>query len=375
MQYAGQVIFLVLCVAVTGVVSVIVSAYIARCVRLVIEATAAGAKEVYWPKENFLDWLIPSLAFAALAFLVLPPVGIVTLILNEIWPGGSMVARTFLLAAPAVWLLFPIGALSSLSAGSRFAIFRPLIVTRMLQLAPATIAFYLLTGLVACLAIIPWFMAVSRSGILLLLVAAPLSGAMVLLYGRLLGQLAWRIARLGPLATERRRKSHWARKASDERMPSHIPLPAPTKSFEPWPETGSHVPQSPTGLLEEENLVPYEFGDDQRAALAKQAAEKRPERLRPLDPEEEAAKIPYEMAAPPSPNPALTTDMLIRTLPKSWEADRPEPGNAPPGVSPRELICFPFQRTNLSALVYSALGIGILGLLLMELISLIPPGY
>ncbi len=100
------------------------------------------------------------------------------------WPG------------PGLWLFFPIGLMSSLSAQSRWMPFRWTIFVCFLRIAPAALGFYFVTALVLSAAVVPWYFALFGGRGILLPVAAVVSGAMLLIYARLLGRLAWLIQRL-----------------------------------------------------------------------------------------------------------------------------------------------------------------------------------
>jgi hypothetical protein len=352
-------------VCLTGITLVWTLAYIARCLLIIVEATAAGADKPEWPDEGYLDWFTRSLPLLGLSLMVLTPAGIVAVV------AGLPVSLTI---GPLLWLLFPVGMLSSMSATTRWIFFRPLIVTRMMQLAPATIKFYLGSAFVVGLGLGFWYWTVSGERTGMLLVAAPFGAAMVLIYARMLGQLAWRIGQLGPATGTRstkRKNEEWIRAEDDARVPSHIPRPAPRDLFGSDVKPAGHIPKSPTGLLEVENLVPYELADPKAPTPARHEAPAAP-RVRSLDPEEEDAKIPFELQAPPPPNPAVTTDMFLSTLPRSWEAQRPLARNAPPGSSFVELICFPLLDTCRSAWLWLTLFSVIIGLLVGQLMIMAP---
>jgi len=207
-----------------------------------------------------------------------------------------------------------------------------------------------------------------------LIVAAPLSAMMVLIYARLLGLLAWKIAQLGPLPVDAkagRCRPGWPASSDAELVPPHIPRPAPRAAPETEPAPGSYIPQSPTGLLELENLVPYKLAGDKGPTKPKQ--EEQPhKRLRPLDPEEEDAQKPYEMADPPAPNPPLSVEQLLSTLPRSYAAQSAKQKGVSQGLSLGGVIAFPFYETSLGAFVWLSPGSGLFGLLAMQLVSSVP---
>jgi hypothetical protein len=361
---AGPAMLFICFLALAAIVAVCLLAYIARCVLVVVEATAAGADRVHWPDEGYIDWVAQSLALIGLSVFLLFPAGIVA---------AAFGLPTVYLIGPVLWLLFPIGTLSSLTGEMRWVFFRPVIATRMVQVLPWTLLFYLCSFLVVSLALGLWYVAVLISQSLpLLCLAAPLSAAMVLVYARLLGLLAWKMGQLGPLqaaAPDRSTRRRGPDLLDSATVPSHIPLPVPRAEPDVEPEPG-HIPQSPTGLLDLENLAPYELAADKSPPQPRQS-EPQPKRLRPLDPEEIDAQNPYALANPPPPNPVLTTEVLIATLPRSYTEPAAEDcGQA--NASLLGVIAFPFYDTSLLALLWLTAGSGVLGLLVMEVAQSVP---
>src|SRR5579862_334077 len=151
MGAAGPAMLFICFLALTAILSLCLLCYLARCVLVVVEATAAGADRVQWPDEGYIDWIVQSLSLIGLAVVLMAPAGILA---------ASLGLPTVLLPGPLLWLLFPIGALSSLSAEMRWIFFRPVIVTRMVKLLPWTLLFYASSGVVLVLAVVPWNVAV-----------------------------------------------------------------------------------------------------------------------------------------------------------------------------------------------------------------------
>jgi hypothetical protein len=354
----GPALMFLCFLALAAVLGLCLLVYAARCLLVIIEGTAGGADRIQWPDDGYIDWIGQSFGLIGLTILLLVPAGILTAVLG--WP-------TLILAGPLLWLFFPIGALSSLSAGQRLMFFRPAVVSRMVKLLPWTLLLYLASPVVLALAVGPWYLAVFGGKPMLLALAAPLSAAMVLIYGRLLGQLAFRIVQLGPLTNNGRATRHQRGSPADSEAPLRpdIAMPGPARVEKANPL--GHIPQSPTGLLDMDNLAPYELADPTGPILAREVDP--PKRLRPLDPEEEDARLGYAMAEPHLPNPKMNTDALLRTLPRTIQ-DKMATENAPQ-LAPTlaSVICFPIYDTSLSALVWLSCGNGLLGLVVMQLLS------
>jgi hypothetical protein len=178
------------------VVGLYVLAYTARCVLVVVQETGMGQEEVVWPSEPVQDWLGHAVLFVELLAIWLVPAGLAARMLREAWLPGQGLLRVLLLAGPGLWLFFPIGLLSSLSASSRWVPFRWTILYQFLRITPAALGFYFLTAILLAAGVAPWYFAVARRQVLLLPVAALASGTAILIYARLLGRLTWLIQRL-----------------------------------------------------------------------------------------------------------------------------------------------------------------------------------
>ncbi len=332
------------------VLGVYLLAYATRCLLVVVQGTAGGMDRVEWPDEPVYDWAGQSLALVGLVLIWLVPIGFLARALGETWFPGGAVLRFLLLAGPALWLTFPIGALSSLSAVSRWVFFRPVIPGRMLKLFPSTLLFYLASALLLVLAVGPWYLAVFGGLPLLLLLAGPLSAAMLLIYVRILGRLAWRIVQFGPLKVSQ----------PGQRQPPGKPAsPKPralhrlVQANDPWadppelePVVAPHKHRSPTGLLDEENCDPYGLADAREAAAPPE--EEQPPPRRPLDPEEEDARRGYEVPEEQH-KPAVTKEPSRGRGPRRKGGPRPARKKSPPGSFFGGVLGFPWYETSLSA--------------------------
>jgi hypothetical protein len=143
-----------------------------------------------------VDWLAHAVQFLELVGIWVAPAALAARLLRHDWLPDDGALRVLLLVVPGLWLFFPIGLMSSMSALSRWVPFRWVILSRFLRVAPAALGFYLLTAIVLSAAIVPWYYALfgQRGG--LLPVAAAVSGAAILIYARLLGRMGWLISRL-----------------------------------------------------------------------------------------------------------------------------------------------------------------------------------
>lgn len=196
MGNAGQAILFVITLAASIMVGVCVLAYAARCVLVVVQETGMGQDEVVWPNEPYVDWLGYAVQFLELVGIWLAPSALAARMLRHVWLPDEGALRVLLLAGPGLWLFFPIGLMSSLSAESRWIPFRWTIFVCFLRLGPAAVGFYALTGLLLVIGVAPWYFALFGGKGVFLPVAAVVSAASLFIYARLLGRLAWLIQRL-----------------------------------------------------------------------------------------------------------------------------------------------------------------------------------
>ncbi len=220
-----QAIFFMLSLAASIIVGVCVLAYAAHCVLLIVQATGLGQDEIVWPNEPYTDWLGHAVLFLELVGIWLAPAAVTARLLRQTWLPDEGALRVLLLAGPGLWLFFPIGLMSSLSAQSRWVPFRWTIFRCFLRIAPAALVFYVVTALLLSVAVVPWYYALFGSRIVLLPVAAGVSAVVLFLYARLLGRLAQIIQSLP--APEREPTKAKAVKR---------PQPRPKKKRRPGPE-------------------------------------------------------------------------------------------------------------------------------------------
>jgi hypothetical protein len=192
----GQAMIFVVLLAASIIVGVCVLAYAARCVLVIVQETGLGQDEIVWPNEPYQDWLGHAVQFIELLGIWLAPAALAARLLREVWLPDDAALRVLLLAGPGLWLFFPIGLLSSLSAESRWVPFRWAMFVCFLRVAPAAIVFYILTAFLLSAAVIPWYYALFGGQAYLLPVAAGVGAAVLFIYARLLGRLAWIIQRL-----------------------------------------------------------------------------------------------------------------------------------------------------------------------------------
>jgi hypothetical protein len=95
--------------------------------------------------------------------------------------------------AGSIVICFPIAVLSQLDIGSMWGVLSPKVAKSLVRCPFSWLTFFMLTGLLAFLCIAITFLA-AQVQIGMVLIAAPLGTAAFILYARLLGRLAWRLA-------------------------------------------------------------------------------------------------------------------------------------------------------------------------------------
>lgn len=173
--------------------------YTAACFLGVVEDTAAGLDNIEWPDANWREWFWTLWPPAYLFVLAALP----GLLLGSIVPGYRL-AMTLATA----FILFPIAQLSALEAGMPFIPYSPPVVRTLKSHTSAWLKFYAIS--LAMCAVLT--MACSGAYIFARgiepMIEGPLLAAGVLIYGRLLGRLAW-VAQVEPTddARPRRRRA------------------------------------------------------------------------------------------------------------------------------------------------------------------------
>ncbi len=196
--------------------------YAMHCLLVVVRDTAAGQDEIVWPDEPFQDWALGALHLVGVVLIVLAPAGILSRAFRQTWLPDDAALRFLLLAVPGLWLFFPVALFSSLSATSRWFVFRPVVVWNMLRVAPSTFFVYLLSAVLAAGVAALGYAAVTR-WVVLAPVAAAGAGASFLIYARLLGRLAWKMGRLASGKRKVVKKARLTRRGVEIQDPWAVP--------------------------------------------------------------------------------------------------------------------------------------------------------
>lgn len=172
-----------------GWLSIFTFSYLAACSTAIISETAAGSDRVSgWPDPDWRDWFWTMMRYApavGAAAAAAYGVGLLAQLTNESyrWPAIGV----------TMLLLTPIFILSTLDSGAVMTLLTPLITGSLVRRWWAWLRFYAM-----CFALAVFWPGTLLAGYSLqpfyaAAVTAPLMAAVLLIYARLLGRLAWAI--------------------------------------------------------------------------------------------------------------------------------------------------------------------------------------
>jgi hypothetical protein len=160
---------------------------------VVVSESSEGNEQVYgWPKVNFIESMTDlAYVFTATMFSAAPG-----------WIAGHFAAQQpveqLLWAGGSLMLLFPIVFLSQLAANSPWAMLSGRVIAAFLRRPISCLVFYVESLLLAAVCAVAVALTAPLHHLVPVLFA-PLYVAAGLLYGRLLGRLAWRISAVAEL--------------------------------------------------------------------------------------------------------------------------------------------------------------------------------
>lgn len=344
---AGGAFIFVSLLGLSMIVGGAVVAYAAHCFFTVVQDTAAGNEEVSWPGDLFLDWIRSAVVVIGLLAVSLAPAGFLARGLGAVWLPGQPGLRFFLMAVLSLWSVFPVVLLSIMSARSPWMLFKPAVIVQLVRLGPAALIFFLMSGLVGgiCAGLAYLYLWLGQAW-LLPVIAIVFSGSL-LIYGRLLGRLAWLISRIHlPKDMPKRAAINSKRR---QRKPS---------VSDPWA-----VPEERTFDPEVELPVEgYEVAEE--GAVFEEAKSNEPMRERPT---------PYELSdEKPTPPPPTTATVSEWTIQRHL-AERTRSKYIPPRPFMTGVYSFPLYATNLGIVFKLSVSIIILGCILMGMGLVRPP--
>ena len=188
----GLVVSLILAgvAAVVGVAWIIAAAAIGLSI---LQDTSEGCDAVTnWPQGQIFDWIAEFLfVFNSLALAVLLGLGLRSLFQAGPWLSATMVAAT-------VYAFFPIFLVSMLESGSPLKPFSAPIWRSVLTVGWAWGVFYVETGLIAIVVVVPAVLLTLATSAIVGVPAIAVIVAALMIYFRLLGRLIWYCAQQLP---------------------------------------------------------------------------------------------------------------------------------------------------------------------------------
>lgn len=343
----GAMIFFSLLVGLI-LLGLIVFGYTAHVFVTVIEQTAAGNDEVHMPDEPYLDWMWKLFYLAWLLAMSVVPIWLLLPYLKV----SSQQAIFLLVGVPA--LLFPVQVISSMTASSRLVALRLDTVFRLLGRLDAAFVFYVVTLplTAACVAL---FLA-SVPYPVILPVAGLASAALVLLYGRLLGRLAWLL---------------YPHEPEDDKKPEPKPPPElkKVKTQDPWavPDEPAPKPEATKKAAPPKNGTAGTYGLQDDAGLTPQPAKKSEEPVEsygvlPAAEVKRALVVTEPATAPKTPFAKREAEL---TRPLAFPELPPHPMSS--GV-----YDFPFYGSTRGPLVYLTLGYTCMGAVFWVMLQFLP---
>jgi DNA-directed RNA polymerase subunit M/transcription elongation factor TFIIS len=162
--------------------------YAAGCMLAVMQDTSSGSDEVLsWPEGDWREWMWPMLHVGYVLVVAITIGSGVGWLMSLAMPWGGA------LGGIASFVLFPIFLVSSMEANSAVVILtRPVLGSLVSLWWGWLVVLGLAAAMLGGLAAIVWI-ASAVSWFAAPLVAAPALAAMLLIYARLLGRLAWRV--------------------------------------------------------------------------------------------------------------------------------------------------------------------------------------
>jgi hypothetical protein len=267
---AGQTIIAVCTFVALILVGVVLIPYAAHCFLVTLEGTAAGNDDILWPDEPLVDWLWKGVFLLWMVGVWVVPIWLlVDVVLLRLL--GLPAVGFFPAMVGVIWLLLPISLLSSLSGTTRWQILHLGLLKRLPRHAPALLLMYLMGGLLVLGAGALLFTSVAAPAWALLLLAAPAGAAVLLIYGRLLGRVAWLIVYRSPQKRSRKKRGKdWEKNGPV--MPVDAPEPAP-----PQGESAPEPPAAPADTEDEDEWAPPKpYRLEEEAARARRQPAKAP---------------------------------------------------------------------------------------------------
>ena len=185
-----------LTLAAEAIIVLCVLSYAMHCLLVVVHETAAATMKCSGRQSRFRTRSAARSISSAVVLIGLAPVGILARALRDVWLPDDPSLRFLLLAVPGLWLFLPVAIFSSLSASSRWFVFRPVVVWNLLRLTPFTFMVYFSARFWPAAVAALGYVTIASGWLIVAPLAAAAAAAAFLIYGRLLGRLGGKMSRL-----------------------------------------------------------------------------------------------------------------------------------------------------------------------------------
>jgi hypothetical protein len=364
---AGQAIFFVLSLVAWTIVAGYTFAYAAHCYLVVAQGTSTGLDRVEWADDPILDWLPEALYVGGVVLIWLVPAGLLWRGLGADFLPNEPALRFLLLAVPGLWLLFPIGLLSSLASSSRWVPLSPRVLGRLFRLFPWMLLFYLITGVLFAAASACAYVGMFTPGWYVLPLAALIGSSALLIHARLVGRIGWLMGQLDNKPRSEKKASAGSPKRPKAALARAGRRKRAISSQDPWAAPEEEAPEEGLAREEEPPMPGYK-------EVEVEEKEERPPRPSYVDPEPDpyALAEPQPEAEPPSLEPSILEreKAHIEREIKLRERIPPNPPPAFPLFS--GVFTFPGYPTSLKAWFWLILGGLATGAVGRVVISLFP---
>jgi hypothetical protein len=347
---ANAMIFVCLMVL-TLLVGAALFMYAAYILLVLVQETAAGVDKIRWPSDPLYDKLPRAGYMACMLLICLAPAGLLVRLNRDGAIAESTLLVFFASATLLLWLNFPILLLSSLSAESPWIVFRATVLRFFARRAGAAIAFYFVTALLLTAAAVPLYFAFERDSWLFTILGAFVAAVVFLIYGRLLGRMAY-LFDMTPMRRRKPRPEPTQRPKEKKLANVADPWAVPDEAHRPRKKKGKRAPVEGYAIAPE-GATPQEEKPARKPVRRVRGYALRDEPLPPQPsevPMDGYLPVGYEAGPRGSEAVPVTTEELGRRV-----ADRQEdPPPAHPLIS--GVYSFPWYSETLPAWVLLSLG-------------------
>lgn len=169
----------------------------------VLQITAAGARQVSWPAEPILDSFWKVFYMAWLIGLWLGPAWFISRAFSA---GPDHAWLRYAVPLAVFWICYPVSQMSSLSGPSIWLPLHHDVFGRLARKPGLVISFLAISGFVLAALGLGFHLTFFATGVQWLFIGTPLFIASALLYGRLLGRLAFALMYTRSILTRRKKK-------------------------------------------------------------------------------------------------------------------------------------------------------------------------